>query len=263
MNYKGFIQNKKKGSLSTVTAADVFVVEKPNLTKAQVFDEANTFTVSPTVPTAVNPTDAINKGQVESLIQRPIKPVTGAYTFVRDDRFKHIQLNTELPTMPAGLFQAGDLLIITGDRAGGNTLTGALYGGATELKLSLGETVFIKFYAENQAYVWGLNQKEHQINGTRITVNITSTYAIDWNAASQFILTPTGAVTLSNSNLPVAPNTKVISGVFKASSFAVTFPVSWKAKTGNDPLSATLDTHFTAETISDTVVLYTLENIPA
>lgn len=104
--------------------------------------------------------------------------------------------------------------------------------------------------------------KEHQINGTRITASITGTYAIDWNAGSQFILTPTGAVTLSDANLPVAPNTKVISGRFAASANTVEFPATWKAKASNDPLSATLDTHFTAETFP-TYVLYTLENIPA
>lgn len=104
--------------------------------------------------------------------------------------------------------------------------------------------------------------KEHQLPGNRITASITGTYAIDWNAGSQFILTPTGAVTLSDANLPVAPNTKVISGRFTASANTVTFPASWKAAKNNDPLSATLDTHFTAETYP-TYVLYTLENIPA
>lgn len=105
--------------------------------------------------------------------------------------------------------------------------------------------------------------KEHQLNGNRVTSNVATTYALDWNAGSQFVLTPTAAVTLSNANLPVAPNTKVISGVFKAASFAVTFPSpAYKAAKNNDPLSAILDTRFTMESFP-TYVLYTLENIPA
>ena len=104
--------------------------------------------------------------------------------------------------------------------------------------------------------------KEHQINGTRLTANITGTFNFDWNAYSQFVLTPTGATTLGNVNLPTGTNTKTMSGIFKASANAVTFPTGFKAAKGNDPLSATLDTHCTLETYP-TYVLYTLTNIPA
>lgn len=51
---------------------------------------------------------------------------------------------------------------------------------------------------------------EHEINGTRITANISGTYNIDLDAGSYFDLTLTAATTLSDTNRPTGTNVKVV-----------------------------------------------------
>lgn len=68
---------------------------------------------------------------------------------------------------------------------------------------------------------------EHQLNGKRITANVSGTYVIDWNAASVFVLTMTANTTFSSVNLPTGDNSKVIN-IELTGAFVPTFPTTWK-----------------------------------
>lgn len=136
----------------------------------------------------------------------------------------------------------GDILVVDG------TLQGTASAGGKKVLKSTG---------------WedDVTPSEHEINGVRLTQDISGTFAFDWNAYSQFVLNPTADVTLSHTNLPADPDTKVISGVFRASASVVTFPANTILV--GDSLSATVDTKFTVEPISATEIIFTLENLPA
>jgi len=74
---------------------------------------------------------------------------------------------------------------------------------------------------------------EHQINGIRVTSNVTGTYAIDWNAASVFVLTMTANTNFSFSNLPTGVNSKIIT-VILTGTFVPTFPAIATLKPATD-----------------------------
>ncbi len=76
--------------------------------------------------------------------------------------------------------------------------------------------------------------KEHEINGTRVTANVATTYAFDWNLASVFDLTMTAATTFSSTNLPTGANSKVIN-IKLSGNFAPTFPTTWVLLPNADP----------------------------
>ena len=75
--------------------------------------------------------------------------------------------------------------------------------------------------------------KEHQINGIRINASVATSYAIDWNAGSVFVLTMTANTTFSNANLPTGVNAKIIT-IELTGAFAPTFPANWTLKPSTD-----------------------------
>ena len=75
--------------------------------------------------------------------------------------------------------------------------------------------------------------KEHEINGIRVTTNVSGTYAIDWNAGSVFVLTMTADTTFSNANLPTGVNAKIIT-IELTGAFVPTFPANWTLKPSTD-----------------------------
>jgi len=75
--------------------------------------------------------------------------------------------------------------------------------------------------------------KEHEINGIRVTANVSGTYPIDWNAGSVFVLTMTANTTFSFSNLPTGVNSKIIT-VITTGPFVPTFPVIATRKPATD-----------------------------
>ena len=75
--------------------------------------------------------------------------------------------------------------------------------------------------------------KEHQINGIRVTANVSGTYAIDWNAGSVFPLTMTANTTFSFANLPTGVNSRIIT-VILTGAFTPTFPVIATLKPATD-----------------------------
>ena len=74
---------------------------------------------------------------------------------------------------------------------------------------------------------------EHEINGIRVTANVSGTYAIDWNAGSVFVLTMTANTTFSFSNLPTGVNSKIIT-VILTGAFVPTFPAIATPKPATD-----------------------------
>ena len=87
--------------------------------------------------------------------------------------------------------------------------------------------------------------------GTRVTASITGTYNIDWDAGDTFVLTVTGAVVISNTNLPTGTNTKVIEVEIKGN-FAVTLPTTWIALPSTQAYSATKWNHYVVSCINGT-----------
>jgi len=75
--------------------------------------------------------------------------------------------------------------------------------------------------------------KEHEINGIRVTDEVSGTYAIDWNAGSVFVLTMTADTTFSFTNLPTGVNSKIIT-VITTGPFVPTFPVIATLKPATD-----------------------------
>ena len=74
---------------------------------------------------------------------------------------------------------------------------------------------------------------EHEINGIRVTANVSGTYAIDWNAGSVFPLTMTANTTFSFTNLPTGVNSRIIT-VILTGEFVPTFPVIATLKPATD-----------------------------
>ena len=87
--------------------------------------------------------------------------------------------------------------------------------------------------------------------GKRVTASITGTYNIDWNAGDTFVLTVTGNVTISNTNLPTGTNTKTIEVEIKGN-FAVTLPTTWTALPSSQTYSATKWNHYVVSCINGT-----------
>jgi hypothetical protein len=107
---------------------------------------------------------------------------------------------------------------------------------------------------------------EDDVKGVRITANVATTYAIDWNAGSVFELTMTADTTFSDSNLPTTTKTQVIEVVLNGN-FAATLPAYWEALPSNDSYLGTVRNHIVVSCIVGTTssedVLYSLENLSA
>ena len=93
--------------------------------------------------------------------------------------------------------------------------------------------------------------KEHEINGIRVTANVTGTYAIDWNAASVFVLTMTANTTFSFSNLPTGVNSKIIT-VIITGAFVPTFPAIATPKPATDVYDGAKLNQYTINCINGT-----------
>ena len=110
----------------------------------------------------------------------------------------------------------------------------------------------------------GVGQNEEDINGTRLTASVTGTYAIDWDAASVFVLTMTGDTTFSDTNLPTGANSKVIT-VELTGDFSATLPTYWEARPSNDSYDGTVRNEITVNckngTTSSENVTFSLENL--
>ena len=93
--------------------------------------------------------------------------------------------------------------------------------------------------------------KEHEINGIRVTANVTGTYAIDWNSGSIFVLTMTANTTFSFSNLPTGVNSKIIT-VILTGAFVPTFPVIATQKPSTDVYGGAKLNQYTINCINGT-----------
>ena len=92
---------------------------------------------------------------------------------------------------------------------------------------------------------------EHQINGIRVTANVSSTYAIDWNAGSAFVLTMTANTTFSFANLPPGVNSKIIT-VIITGAFVPTFPGIATLKPATDVYAGAKLNQYTINCINGT-----------
>jgi len=92
---------------------------------------------------------------------------------------------------------------------------------------------------------------EHQINGIRVTANVSSTYAIDWNAGSAFVLTMTANTTFSFANLPTGVNSKIIT-VIITGAFVPTFPGIATLKPATDVYAGAKLNQYTINCINGT-----------
>ena len=93
--------------------------------------------------------------------------------------------------------------------------------------------------------------KEHEINGIRVTANVSGTYAIDWNAGSVFVLTMTANTTFSFSNLPTGVNSKIIN-VLITGAFVPTFPGIATLKPSTDVYTGAKLNQYTINCINGT-----------
>jgi len=93
--------------------------------------------------------------------------------------------------------------------------------------------------------------KEHEINGIRVTANVTGTYAIDWNAASVFVLTMTANTTFSFTNLPTGVNSRIIT-VIITGAFVPTFPAIATLKPATDVYAGAKLNEYTINCINGT-----------
>jgi len=93
--------------------------------------------------------------------------------------------------------------------------------------------------------------KEHEINGIRVTANVSGTYAIDWNAGSVFVLTMTANTTFSFSNLPTGVNSKIIT-VILTGAFVPTFPVIATLKPATDVYNGAKLNQYTINCVNGT-----------
>ena len=93
--------------------------------------------------------------------------------------------------------------------------------------------------------------KEHEINGIRVTANVSGTYAIDWNAASVFLLTMTADTTFSFSNLPTGVNSKIIT-VIVTGAFVPIFPAIATLKPATDVYAGAKLNQYTINCINGT-----------
>jgi len=98
---------------------------------------------------------------------------------------------------------------------------------------------------------FGSNPKEHQINGIRVTSNVTGTYAIDWNAGSVFVLTMTANTTFSFANLPTGVNSKIIT-VILTGAFVPTFPAIATPKPATDVYAGAKLNEYTINCVNGT-----------
>ena len=93
--------------------------------------------------------------------------------------------------------------------------------------------------------------KEHEINGIRVTANVTGTYAIDWNAGSVFVLTMTANTTFSFSNLPTGVNSRIIT-VIITGAFVPTFPLIATPKPATDVYNGAKLNEYTINCVNGT-----------
>ena len=93
--------------------------------------------------------------------------------------------------------------------------------------------------------------KEHEINGIRVTANVTGTYAIDWNSGSIFVLTMTANTTFSFSNLPTGVNSRIIT-VILTGAFVPTFPVIATLKPATDVYAGAKLNEYTINCVNGT-----------
>jgi hypothetical protein len=119
------------------------------------------------------------------------------------------------------------------------------------------------FYGFNTTH----SHNEHEINGVRLSAsNLTGSYAIDWNTASLFDLTIVGATTLTDTNLPISTNTKVIEMLITGD-YALTLPAYWEKIPGSDNYLGTVRNHLVITCIKGDSgtedVIYQLTNLSA
>jgi len=104
-----------------------------------------------------------------------------------------------------------------------------------------------------ETLVWSsaTKPKEHEINGIRVTANVSGTYAIDWDAGSVFVLTMTADTTFSFSNLPTGVNSKIIT-VIVTGAFVPTFPAIATLKPATDVYAGAKLNQYTINCINGT-----------
>ena len=106
--------------------------------------------------------------------------------------------------------------------------------------------------------------KEEDISGTRTDQDISTSYAMNWDAYKVFNLTMEATTTLSDTNLPEDDKTKVIELVITGD-FALTLPAYWEALPNNDAYDGTVRNHIVVSCINGTTsfedVIYSLTNL--
>ena len=92
---------------------------------------------------------------------------------------------------------------------------------------------------------------EHQINGIRVTANVSGTYAIDWNAGSVFVITMTANTTFSFTSLPTGVNSRIIT-VIITGAFIPTFPAIATLKPATDVYAGAKLNEYTINCVNGT-----------
>jgi len=93
--------------------------------------------------------------------------------------------------------------------------------------------------------------KEHEINGIRVTANVSGTYPIDWNVGSVFVITMLDDTTFSFSNLPTGVNSRIIT-VITTGPFVPTFPVIATLKPATDVYNGAKLNEYTINCVNGT-----------
>ena len=153
------------------------------------------------------------------------------------DYFPPIQ-NTDNPYLTEAAMYADQANQLQGygylvDGAGAFTYLGTLAGTAADYK------------------PFNATPKENEINGIRVTANVTGSYAIDWNAGSVFVLTMTADTTFSFSNLPTGVNSKIIT-VIVTGAFVPTFPTIATLKSATDVYNGAKLNQYTINCVNGT-----------